>query len=429
MRSRADGARGALEWLLRGVAAAVLVWLLIQAIRVQRHGAFEVGASATIPSQLVRWSTVASPARVHVTLAHPPPGKERDWLSALAGAGTEVAWSATQLAPTAVMIEPRVDPARGADVSAAAPESATVVFTDTLGVIDSVRASRTGVRGYVPKPRATVDAIVGPVVARAARHDSLGLRRLLVIGQAGWEAKFAIAALEERGWQVDAHVVVSPKGDVPQGKIAEIDTAQYSAVLALDTTAGRYADRIARFVRQGGGLVLWSPATRVRALGAIAPGGARSVVEDEGDVPPDSAPRTVLEIAPITSLSSQAVVLEQRGKDVTLAALRVGRGRVIETAYTDSWRWRMAGGSGADARHREWMAGLVAAVAYAGHRPIPTVPSDVAPLATLIDRLGTPTPPPADVPLDPAAIAPWVLAIVCAALLLEWASRRLRGVK
>ena len=429
MHSLAERARGALEWLLRVAVIAILSWFLVRTILVQRHGAVEDAASATLAQKLARWSTVSSPARVHVRIDHPPAGRERDWLAALPGTGTEVDWSGPSLVPTAISVEPRVDPARGADVSVAAPESAMVVLSDTLGVLDSARATRTGIRGYVPKLRGTVDAIVGPVVARAARHDSLELRRLLVIGQAGWESKFTVAALEERGWQVDAHIIVSPKGDVHQGKIADIDTAHYSAVLAIDSTAGRYGDRIAAFVKQGGGLVMWSTAARARGLAALAPGSAGALIQDEGDVPPDSAPRSALELVPITSLRGDAVVLERRGGDVALAARRVGLGRVLETGYTNSWRWRMAGGADALARHRDWIAGLVALVATSGRHAVPAAPSDVAPLVTLIDRLGPATKATEGAALDPAVIARWVFGIVCAALMLEWASRRLRGVK
>ena len=430
MRSLAESARGALEWLLRIAVIAILSWFLIRTILVQRHGAVEDAASRTLGQKLARWSTVSSPARVHVRIDYPPAGRERDWLTALRGTGTEVDWNGPSLVPTAIAVEPRVDPARGVDVSVAAPDSAMVVLSDTLGALDSARATRTGVRGYIPKLRGSVDAIVGPVVARAARHDSVELRRLLVIGQAGWEAKFVVAALEERGWQVDAHIIVSPKGDVHQGKITDIDTAHYSAVLALDSSAARYGDRIASFVRQGGGLVMWSPAARGSGLTALAPGGGvGTLIEDEGDVPPDSAPRTALELVPITSLSPEAVILERRGGDVALAARRVGRGRVLETGYTNSWRWRMAGGPDALARHRDWMAGLVALVATSGHHPVTAAPSDVAPLVTLIDRLGPATTTTEAAALDSAIIARWVFGILCAALALEWASRRLRGVK
>ncbi|HEY9428227.1 MAG TPA: hypothetical protein VIR34_13810 [Gemmatimonadaceae bacterium] len=428
MLSRDKVARSA-EILLRVVVIGLLSWYLIQVIRARRHGPEEHASSASLRQSLARWSTVSEPERVHVALGHPPSGVERDWLAALPAAGTQVMWSGPSLAPTAIAVEPRADPAGGANVSVAAPESATVVLSDTLGVLDSARATAAGVHAVVPKPRATTDAVVGPVVARAALRDSLHLGRLLVIGSASWETKFAVVALEERGWKVDAHIVVSPKGDVRQGEIAAIDTARYSAVLAVDSTAGRYGERIARFVQQGGGLVLWAPATQARSLARIAPGAAGKLIEDEGEAPSDSAPRLALGLAPVERLTGDAIVVERRGTHVSIAARRAGLGRVIETGYTSSWRWRMAGGDDAPERHREWLAGLVASVAYTGRTNVAAPPTDAAPLASLIDRLGPAAPEWKEAGLDHEIVARWVFGVLCAALLVEWASRRIRGVK
>jgi hypothetical protein len=429
MRSLADRARRALEWLCRATALVLLAWFLIHTILVQRHGIVDQATATTLARKLAQWSTSASPSAVHVRLEHPPAGRERDWLAALPGAGTAVAWSGPSLSPTAISVEPRVDPARGVDASVAAPNAAMVALSDTLGPLDSARSVGTGARIYVPKVRSVVDARTGSIVARAAARDSVGLHKLLLIGQAGWEAKFTLAALEERGWIVDAHIVVSPKSDVLQGKVLAIDTAQYSAVIALDSTAGRYSDRIAAFVQQGGGLVMWSPAARARGLAALAPGaGMGALVQDDLDVPPDSAPRSVLELAPITSLREDAVVLEQRGGDVSIAARRLGRGRVLETGYTNSWRWRIAGGADALARHREWIAGLVALAATGSYHEIAAAPGNVAPLATLVDKLGPATKPVREA-LDPATLTRWLFGAICVALMLEWASRRTRGVK
>ncbi|HEU4586345.1 MAG TPA: hypothetical protein VFR95_11375 [Gemmatimonadaceae bacterium] len=428
MLSRDKVARAA-ESLLRVAVIALLAWYLVHAIRVRRHGPEESASSASLRESLARWSTVSEPERVHVALGHPPSGVERDWLAALPAAGTEVEWSGPSLVPTAIAVEPRADPAGGVNVSVAAPESAMVVLRDTLGVLDSARTTAAGVHAVIPKPRAVTDAVVGPVVARAAPRDSLHLGRLLVIGSASWETKFTVAALEERGWKVDAHIVVSPKGDVRQGEIAAIDTARYSAVLAIDSTAGRYGERIARFVQQGGGLVLWAPATRARSLARIAPGAAGKLIEDEGEVPSDSAPRLALGLMPLERLTDDAIAVERRGADVSIAARRAGQGRVIETGYTTSWRWRLAGGDDAPARHREWLAGLVASVAYTGRTSIASPPTDAAPLASLIDRLGPAAPEWKEAGLDQEIVARWVFGVLCAALLLEWSSRRIRGVK
>lgn len=429
MRSLADRARGALEWLCRATVLVLLAWLFIHAIRVRRNGPVDQATATTLARKLVAWSTSTPPSAVHVRLDHPPAGRERDWLAALPGAGTSVAWSGSSLTPTAVSVEPRVDPARGADASVAAPNATIVALSDTLGPLDSARTAGTGARIYIPKVRSIVDARTGSIVARAAARDTVELHKLLLIGQAGWEAKFTLAALEERGWVVDAHIAVSPKSDVLQGKILAIDTAHYSAVIALDSTAGRYSDQIAAYVQQGGGLIMWSPAARVRALAALAPGAATgTVIEDDLDIPPDSAPRSALELTPITSLREDAIVLERRGSDVGIAARRVGRGRVLESGYTNSWRWRMAGGSDAVDRHREWIAGLVALAAAGSYHEVAAAPANVAPLATLVDKLGPATTPVPDT-LDPAILTRWLFGAICAALVLEWTSRRTRGVK
>ena len=427
--------RVAVEWALRVLVLALLVWSLVLALGVGGAGVTERASTETLSESLVRWTTVARPGRVHVDFEHPPAGVERDWLGALVGAGTHVSWSGPSLLPTALALEPRADPAGGVEVSVSAPLGARVVLRDTLGVLDSARVEGAGgVRAYVARPRATLDAAVGRVVARAGLADSLALKRLLVLGAAGWETKFVIAALEERGWAVDAEVRVSPETTVRQGRVAAIDTSRYSAVLVLDTTAAAYADRIGRYVRAGGGLVLWSPAVDARRLAALAPGRERgAVIEDEGRPPGDSVPREALSIAPITGLVPEAVVLERRGEHVTLAARRLGAGRVVETGYVNTWRWRLAGGEEeAPERHRTWLAGLVASVAYAGREELAVPPTNAAPLATLIDRLG---PAVAEAyadaggGMDPAVLARWLFAALCLALLVEWASRRTRGAR
>ena len=87
---------------------------------------------------------------------------------------------------------------------------------------------------------------------------------------------------------------------------------------------------------------------------------------------------------------------------------------------------RSASGDGA---HREWWAGLVSAVAYA---PIAARPagfgSDNAPAAALFGALGPMTANPGG-PREPAGRRDqtWLFALIVAALLAEWASRRLRG--
>ena len=430
MSSFVERARLAAEWLLRTIAMSLLVWCLLLALGAGRDERTETGSSATLRESLERWTTVSSPTRVHVALEHPPTGPEQDWLAALTGAGTAVEWSGEALLPTAISIEPRADPAGGADVSVVAPKDAPVVLRDTLGVLDSISAGAHGVHAYIARPRATIEAAVGPVRATAALHDSLTLKRLLVLGAASWETKFTTAALEERGWNVDTHVIVSPQTNVLQGKVTPIDTARYSAVLVLDTTAAPYAEQITRYVRSGGGLILWSPAATARAFAPLAAGRPGKLIGDEGRAPRDSAPRQDLALVPITNLAQDAIALERRGNEIALAARRVGSGRVIQTGYINSWRWRMAGGEDAPETHRTWLAGLVSRVAYTGRTQLAAVPTDPAPVARLIDRLGPPTTAPATQPSPrPEELLPWIFAALCTALLLEWLSRRTRGAR
>jgi hypothetical protein len=365
---------------------------------------------------------------VHVVLDHAPDGAERDWLAALPGAGTAVGWSGPKLLPTALAVVPVADPAGGVDVAVAAPSGADLHLRDTLGVRDSATITGAVTRFHLPHPAPAVEALVGSVIARDAPHDSLELRRLLVLGQAGWEAKFVVAALEERGWQVDARLALAPGADIAPKTGAPIDTARYSAILAVDSTAAREAGNITRYVRSGGGLVLWS--TAAAGLTALAAGKSGEPVTERGHSLGANSPRAGLDLVPIIDLNEGSVVLERQGSDVAVAARRIGAGRVVEIGYHDLWRWRMEGGEGAPEAHRAWLARLVAGVAYTSVHPIDAPAADAAPLATLIQSLGPPTPD--EEPGHPGSADRWMrwaFALICFALLGEWASRRLRGLR
>src|SRR5689334_24646356 len=62
------------------------------------------------------------------------------------------------------------------------------------------------------------------------------------------------------------------------------------------------------------------------------------------------------------------------------------------------------------------------------YHEVAAAPANVAPLATLVDKLGAATKPVPDT-LDPAILTRWLFGAICAALVLEWTSRRTRGVK
>lgn len=430
MRSPGSPSRSAAEWGLRVLAVVLLAVCLVQSLLDHRSGALDATGSAALRAALARWSTVAAPARVHVALDDPPDGAERDWLTALPGAGTAVGWSGPALVPTAMSVVPVADPAGGVDVAVTAPTGAMVRLRDTVGLRDSARSAAAGVRFHLPRSGSVVEALVGPVTARESPRDSLQLGRLLVLGQAGWEAKFVAAALQERGWLVDARLTVAPRADVSQGTVAGIDTSRYSAILALDSTAAREAGRIVRFVRSGGGLVLWSSAASAAGLAGLAPGFPGAPIADPGLSPASGEPRAALDLLPITRLTADAVVLERQGSHVSVAARRVGPGRVVEIGYVDLWRWRMEGGEGAPEAHRAWLARLVAGVAHTGRAQIEAPAADAAPLATLIQQLGPPAAAELPGPIDWFALwSRWVFVLICLALLAEWASRRLRGLR
>ncbi|HEX5831226.1 MAG TPA: hypothetical protein VFY16_09605, partial [Gemmatimonadaceae bacterium] len=141
-------------------------------------------------------------------------------------------------------------------------------------------------------------------------------------------------------------------------------------------------------------------------------------------------PRRGLPLGALRRPRADAVALETRGDELAVAARRVGRGRVVQHGYEESWPWRMAGGDAAPAAHRRWWSGLVSAAAHAPAVPRAELALDDAPLARLVSTLGPPVAPPrAAAPVRPDGAPWWLFAGAAIALLLEWASRRLRGAR
>jgi hypothetical protein len=182
---------------------------------------------------------------------------------------------------------------------------------------------------------------------------------VLVIGSAGWESKFVVAALEESGWKVDEFIRVAPGVEVTQGSIASIDTARYSAVVALDNSVAPYADRLVAFVRTGGGVVLGPGAAAVAAIAPLRSGGVgdASAPAQVANIS-GSVTRGTLVMAPIIQARSDAIPLERRSETIVLAARRFGAGRVLQSGYEDTWRWRMAGAETSLRDHRRWWTEL-----------------------------------------------------------------------
>ncbi len=396
MPSRADAPRAALEWLLRAVSIVLLVLLLLRVLHPEQapRGGIVANTDA-IHSALVSW-TIGAPPALHVNLASVPSPQERDWLRALSRAGTVVTWQGDHIPATATTISRMIDPVPMWRAAVAAPQGSRVVMRDNLGVIDSAQTDGFGARAVLPSLQQPLGASVNGTTAWAAVHDSIVLKKLLVEGQAGWETKFAIAALQERGWTVDGLTHVAPGVDVREGTPLPPDTSRYAAVIAIDTSANLIAQSAGPYVRSGGGLVTLHDAT------GIGPAGA------------------------------PAVLLEKRS-DGGVTAYRSGQGRVLRVGYPDVWRSRVADRAGVPdpiAANRAWWGDVIESVAYAPRISVhPESAIDPAPLASLFDRIGAPSSASRSVSTVRDYVVPTYLlfAMLIGALLLEWASRRFRG--
>ena len=432
MPSLADRARRTAEHAARAVALAALTTLLWRAVRPPVPAAVEV-ASTAIERDLARW-TVTGPAQVHVRLDAVPDPRVRDWLRALTHTGTRASWSASRaFGPSAIVSEPTVEPDGGTRVRLAAATGEPVTIGDAAGLIDTLASG-----GPTQLELATVAGNVRATgvtsVASTVVRDTIALRPVLVLGTAGWESKFTIAALEERGWRVASRLRVAPGVEITQGPLGAIDTARYAAVIVLDTSAAPSAATIARYARDGGGVVLGGVTARLSPLTTIAPGSVGRRVAGVAGAVASATPLTGLGVFPVGSLRDDAVALESRGKVVTIAARRVDAGRVVQAGYDETWRWRMAGGDDAVVAHREWWSRLVSAVAYAPLRQRVSagdVAIDEAPLASLVDALGPPVPMNAMLAASPdgSRTTRVLFALALAGFLFEWASRRLRGAR
>lgn len=460
------GWRPWLELALRLVAFGMLILLIVRTLlpddrtRVERAGGEQVRAA------LERWSGDPSLVNGHLSFTELPPASTRAWMQALRAAGVGVGYDAPEWPALALGVASVADPVGGVRVLVAAPAGSEVAVSDAVGALDTLHARGAGGMLETAALASPARAVLPGVTAGAVAPPpvSLALRQVLVIGRAGWETKFTVAALEERGWSVVSRMAVAPDVDVTRGQATPIDTARLAAVVALDGSAAALAPAIARYVRSGGGLVLGAEAAALPALARVAagrPGGALPGASRELGGP---TPRAGLPLQPIVSLVDDALVLEHRGDAAVVVARRVGAGRLVQLGYEESWRWRMGGAEGAPEAHRRWWSELVASVAYA--RPVTGEPVvvvaggegdvagagagpagvpdggaagegsrrddlDGAPVAGLIDEVGEPSlPPPDRLARSGAARTPWwALAAIVAALVVEWTSRRLRGAR
>lgn len=380
-----------------------------------------------------------------LSLSAVPDAERRALLQAGAQAGVPIAWRAdagASLPALALSAESSVDPAAGMVVGAAAPDGVALELADSLGWIDSTTSGQGGIRWRVPGATRGVRLQSGDTRAIAQPVPSATGFRVRLYGAPGWESRFTTVALEEAGWTVDAAFTIAPRVTVRSGRPEALDTARYRVVVALDSTAWADAPAIARFVRSGGGLVLLADAAlgapgamptagRIGALSVAVPGALRTPTPLEG-VP----------LRALTGLLPGSVVLERSeraGSPVRVAARVVGDGRVVQAGVSGLWEWRMLGGDDAVDAHRDWWRVMLQRAASAGPAPElatlrggHTMPGDAAPLADLVARVGPADSAPSIEPsagVSSAGLPGWLLLTALAALVGEWWSRRLRGVR
>lgn len=428
MPSRAE-IRGGFESVLRVLSIAIIGWMLWQSLDQSRSDQVVSARSSNLGAALRDWSKAGlAPDHASIQLDSTPAPVERDWMRALGHSGTKLSWKGN-LPASAVGAQAVASPRGGIRALAAAPNGNRVSIEDDVGLIEGANAHTGGASFDIPMASGDLVAKVGGTKAIADPIDSVRIGRVLVIGSAGWESKFVVAALEEDGWRVDAEMRVAPSVDVTQGSLAAIDTSRYSAVIALDGAAGSRASDIARYVGSGGGLVLAGTAGAVDAFSALRPGTtgniqAPSVLEGESG----SLTRKSLAFLPIASLKPDAIRLESENGNTTTAARRHNQGRVLQEGYLETWRWRMSGGDTAPSEHRDWWTRAVASVAYAPVVKTAVAMNDNAPVARLVEALGPALQTTGSLASHARSISLWLLfAILSLSLLAEWASRRLRG--
>lgn len=461
-----DPARALLERALRAVALVALAAAMYLASRpsgaARRQDAVRqwtvadvtdsnvTALTTTVVRDVIAAAGDTLPRRVTVALPAVPSPRGRAFLGAVSGANVALHWvDRTQASGLALSAATVAGPSGAVDVrvAGAADASMPLVIRDQGGMLDSIpNTPRAGWRlaGVSPPLR----AMIGASEARASARESAPTRRVLLIAQPGWEAKFVAAALEEAGWLVDGSYRISPRTAITVGAPARLDTARYAVVVLLDSMSVDGAG-VTRFVQQGGGLVLSGDALRIPALTTISPVRATSTRGAVAGALLTATPQRGLEAWEMTANRGASVVRSDASDhghaEPVLVAHRVGAGRVVASAYRNSWRWRMEGTDDGAAEHRAWWGSVLALAAgvpvAAADAQADAYPGDVAPFADLVARLGEPVAADSagapsrafarsafDALMDRLRAAPGLLFMVIAlALLGEWASRRLRG--
>jgi len=431
MRSRADR-RPLLEWALR----VALVGLLALALWRSLHPSMQPSRRAStsvreLPAALRLASSSPQVVALDVTIDSMPGVPSLAWLRALRDAGVALRWDGGPPA-LAVQVERSREPESRARVLVVSDDGGRVALSDSAGPLDTVRATRRGATIEASALVGAARATTGRFVAMAPVTEGEPPRAVLVLGRAGWEARFVAVALQEAGWTVRARQPAAPGVTVADRGVLPIDTTRYAVVVALDSSARDLAGALGRFVADGGGLVLAGDAMALPAMGALAPARARERQPGRILLDADSVTPADLPLRALTALRGDAVLLDAVPGGSALAVRRAGTGRVASVGYDETWRWRMLGGTSGLAAHRAWWSRTVGLVApdRAAQGPPAT---QAAPLAALVEALGASTPVrsgrtvPSVPSREPLPLV--LLAAIVAALLAETASRRFRGAR
>lgn len=408
------------EGVLRGVAVAALLAALLAALWPRAR---DGSAGAAV---VVRFDVA-------------PSALLRDSLAALARAGRVVTWSG-DVASVAAMAEVVREPSPRWRIAVVG--DSPVQLRDSLGPIDSLT---TGI--------VTTEPTLGPAlavergtVAAVLPDERVQTRGVLVLGRVGWESRFVMTALEEAGWRVDARLPLGRGREVRQGN-PTIELARHDVVIVLDSSSARRdAAMLARYADAGGGVILAGEAARAQpaALRSIAAARVAGLVPPETRSFEGHEPTHALPLFALTALRTDAVLLEDREGTPAVVARRVGRGRLIQLGYADTWRWRMEGEGRSVEDHRAYWSRLVGLAARgivqrepqrvaklgapAAEKRIEVDPGSAQPRAALTQSLGAAS---TESPSSSRSAPPlpvWLGPIILLALLAEWGSRRTRGL-
>ena len=424
MRSR----RNRLEFACRVGVFALLGWLLGTSVFPSTGRRAETVNGAALEARLQQWTRRPPGDALHANLDVTPSRWAVDWLAALQRAGHSVTWTGNPPA-LAVAAEPIADPRGGARVDVAAPAGTKVVVRDDASVIDSVRITNLGGSVIVPAVVGRLDAIAGGETASVARArlraHPIDRRRRRV----GWEGSFIVAAFEGRGWPVIARFAVAPKVYVGQSRAAGARHVARRGGHRGGHVASGIGGAIERYVQSGGGLILAGPSSLAATTALLAPGalGARF---RPAVLPKDTIALGSTGFYPVASL--------KRRRDCARAPRRrrVDRGAASRARPRRAGRLRrqLALAHGRRAGIGRRACGLVVATGEQRR-----VRAELGASARLVParrrslRWSRGSDPPGRCHREPLRDRPSIrrifMILIMVLLLIEWASRRLRGLR